>query len=78
MVIIIAIAAAAFLAGVVVGVVALVCTGIAREESDNSLRGEPTTRSAAATRRLTGLYVRMPPDVSRPGGVRSCADIWTN
>lgn len=51
----------AFIAGVVVGVIALLRAGIAREESDQSLRGEPTTRASVVTRRIVGLHVRMPP-----------------
>lgn len=55
------IVAVAFIAGVVAGVIALLRAGIAREESDNSLRGEPATRASAVTRRMVSLYVRMPP-----------------
>lgn len=57
--------AGAILASVVAGVIALVRVGIAREESDNSLRGKPATRSAALTRRLVGLCVRMPQNVTQ-------------
>jgi hypothetical protein len=56
----IAIVAGAFLAGVIAGVIALLRTGIAREESDHSLLSDPTTRAATATRRVVGLYVRTP------------------
>ena len=47
-------------ASVLAGVVALLRSGIAREEIDNSLRGEPPTLAAALTRRVVGLYVHMP------------------
>lgn len=56
----IAILAAAFIAGAIAAVVALLRLGIAREESDSSLRAEPATRVCAATRRLTGLHVHTP------------------
>jgi hypothetical protein len=56
----VAIVAVAFVAGAVAGVIALLRAGIAREESENSLRDEPPTRSSAVTRRIVGLYVRMP------------------
>lgn len=58
--IVIAIAAIAFLAGVIAGVMVLVRAGISREESDRSLIDEPPTIAAKATRRLVGLYVRTP------------------
>jgi hypothetical protein len=47
-------------ASVLAGVVALLRSGIAREEIDTSLRGEPPTLAAALTRRVVGLYVHMP------------------
>lgn len=56
----IVIAASAFLAGAIAGVIALLRAGIAREESDHSLLGDPATRATAATRRVVGLYVRTP------------------
>jgi hypothetical protein len=56
----IVIVASAFLTGVIAGVIALLRAGIAREESDHSLLRDPTTRAAAATRRVVGLYVRTP------------------
>ena len=52
--------AVATMAGVLAGVVALVRASIASEESGNSLRGEPPTLAAALTRRIVGLYVRLP------------------
>jgi hypothetical protein len=54
------IVASAFLAGVIAGVIVLLRSGIAREESDHSLLGDPATRATAATRRVVGLYVRTP------------------
>jgi hypothetical protein len=64
-VIIIVIAAIAFLTGVIVGIIALLRAGIAREERDHSLRGEPATRAARAARRVVRLYVRMPERVTQ-------------
>jgi hypothetical protein len=58
--IIIAIAAIAFLVGVIAGIVVLLRAGITREESDRSLLDEPPTRAARATRRVIGVYVRTP------------------
>jgi hypothetical protein len=58
----VAIVAGAFIAGVLVGVIALLRAGIAREESGRSLRDEPPNRASAVTRRMVGLYVRMPSD----------------
>jgi hypothetical protein len=71
----IAIVAIAFIAGAIAGVIALLRAGIAREESENSLRDEPPTRTSAATRHLVGLYVRMPKsdsadDVAEMAGIR--------
>ena len=48
------------LASVLAGAVTLLRSGIAREEIDSSLRGEPATLAAALTRRAVGLYVHMP------------------
>lgn len=63
--IVIAILAIAFAAGIVVGVGALLRLGIAHEESRRSLRGSPSARSTAATRRVLGLYVRMPSEATQ-------------
>jgi hypothetical protein len=52
--------ASAIPGAVIAGVIALLRAGIAREESDHSLLGDPTTRVTAATRRVVGLYVRTP------------------
>jgi hypothetical protein len=56
----IAIITAALGIGLIAGLVALVQAGIAREEHDRSLLGEPSTLAAAITRRIVGLYVRTP------------------
>lgn len=58
--IIIAIVVGAFIAGVIVGIVALLRAGIAREESTGSLRDGPPNQASAVTRRIVGLHVRMP------------------
>jgi hypothetical protein len=50
----------ATIAGAMACVVAVVRASIAREESGNSLRGEPPTLAAALTRHIVGLYVRLP------------------
>jgi hypothetical protein len=67
-VIIIVIAAIAFVTGAIAGIIALLRAGIAREESDRSLRSEPATRAARATRRVVRLYA------SRPEGVTQADD----
>ena len=59
--IIIAIVVDAFIAGVIVGIVALLRVGIAREESKGSLRDGPPNQASAVTRSIVGLHVRMPP-----------------
>lgn len=56
---------AALFSSVTAGLVALVRAGIAREESDCSVLGEPSTRAAAVTRRVVGLYVRAPQVATR-------------
>ena len=66
--IIIVIAAIAFVTGAIAGIIALLRAGIAREESDRSLRSEPATRAARATRRVVRLYA------SRPEGVTQADD----
>jgi len=66
--------AAAIVASILAGAVALVRAGIAREESDNSLRGEPPTLAAALTRRVVGLYVRMPEDAAQADSVNDQND----
>jgi hypothetical protein len=52
--------AAMIVIGIPVGAVVLFRAGIAREESDSSLLGEPRTLASAVTRRVIGLYVRAP------------------
>jgi hypothetical protein len=61
--IIIAILAVAFIAGVIVGAIALVCASIGREDDDKSLMRRPPTRAAAATRRVVGWHGSMPQNV---------------
>lgn len=39
-----------------VGVVAVVQIGVAREESERSLRFQPATRTSAMTRRIVGAH----------------------
>jgi hypothetical protein len=56
---------AVFAAGVVAGVVALVCLSIGREESGSSLYRTPPTRAAAATRRLLGWHGPLPGQVKQ-------------
>jgi hypothetical protein len=48
--------AVVFAAGVIAGIIALVCLSIRGEESGNSLNRKPPTRAAAATRRLLGWH----------------------
>jgi hypothetical protein len=57
---IIVIALVAFLAGAIVGVIALVCVSIGREDSRKSLADEHPTRAAAATRRVVGWHGEPP------------------
>jgi hypothetical protein len=40
--------------------IALLAVGIAREERNHSMLGQPATRTAAVTRQVTGLHVRTP------------------
>ena len=54
--------AAVVLASVLIALVALLRAGIAREDSEYSLRSEPPTFAAALTRRIVGLYASMPED----------------
>jgi hypothetical protein len=55
-------------AGAIAGVIALLRAGIAREEADHSLLGDPATRATAATRRIVGLYVRTPDRATETDG----------
>lgn len=55
----------AFLAGAMAGLIVLLRVGMASEERDKPLFYEPATRSAAATRRIVGLYVAPPRSVSQ-------------
>jgi hypothetical protein len=65
--IVIAILCAALTAAFIAGGVVYLRLGIGREESDHSLRGEPATRAATLTRRIVGLYVRTPQNVTEAG-----------
>ena len=56
----IAILAAATISAAIAATVVLLQLGIAREESDSSLHGEPATRAAAATRRIVGWHGPLP------------------
>ena len=46
-------------------ILAVLRRGIAREDSDQSLRTEPPTRTCAITRRMTGLYADPQDDSAR-------------
>jgi hypothetical protein len=52
--------AVTFIAGVIAGIVALLCASIAREESGKSIQDDPPTRAARATRRIVGWHGTMP------------------
>ncbi len=56
----------AFLAGAITGVLVLLRVGMASEDRDKPLFYEPPTRSAAATRRVVGLYVTPSPRSTGP------------
>jgi flagellar basal body-associated protein FliL len=58
--IIMAIVAVTLLVAALAGVLALVRLGISREEREDRFSGEAQTRISAATRAVTGLYVRTP------------------
>jgi hypothetical protein len=49
-----------FLAGTLLGALAVLWLGTGRDDRDGSLRGAAPTRAASGSRRLTGLWVRMP------------------
>lgn len=53
-----------FSAGATTGIVAVVSTGIRREEQNSSLTGQAPGRVSGGTRLLTGLYVRRRVDAS--------------
>ena len=57
--------AAVAAASVLIAIVALLRAGIAREDSDHSLRSEPPTLAAALTRRIVGLYASTPRDAAQ-------------
>jgi hypothetical protein len=66
MMITVVIIGAAILVLAVGGLIVILRAGIAREDADHSLRGEPVTLASAITRRLVGLHVRMPRPPSQP------------
>lgn len=55
------------LAGLLIAIVALLRAGIAREDSEHSLRSQPPTLAAALTRRIVGLYASQPKDPTQAG-----------
>jgi hypothetical protein len=63
----VAIVAAASALGLAIAVIGVLQAGIAREEADHSLLGDPATRAASVTRRMVGLYVRTPDQLADPG-----------
>jgi hypothetical protein len=72
--ILITILAVTFLAGVIAGIIALLCASIAREESRKSIQDEAPTRAARATRRVIGWHGTMPKLVVGPGNVARWTD----
>jgi hypothetical protein len=60
--IVIAILAVTFFAGAIFGVLAVLRLGAGRDDQDGRLPGTPPTLTAAASRRLTGLWVNVPQD----------------
>ena len=54
------IAIAAFLSGVVIGILAIAVAGIRSDDRAKTLTRAPRTRAEAATRRLLGVGVRTP------------------
>ncbi len=57
--------AAVAVTSVLIALVALLRAGIAREDSEYSLRCEAPTLAAALTRRIVGLYASMPEDAAQ-------------
>ncbi len=58
--IVIVILVVTFLAGALLGALAVLWLGTGRDDRDGSLRGEAPTLAASGSRRLTGLWVRTP------------------
>lgn len=52
------IAISLIVAGIVIGVMCIVCLGIHREERDHSVTDDTTISAIRGTRRLTGLSAR--------------------
>lgn len=61
---IVVIALVIFSAGAATGIIAVVSTGIRREEQNSSLTRQAPDRVSRGTRLLTGLYVRRRVDAS--------------
>jgi hypothetical protein len=57
-----------FTAGVVAGIIGVVCVAIRREETNLTLTSEATDRLTRAGRRLTGVGVRVPHRSDAAGG----------
>jgi hypothetical protein len=70
----ITILAVTFIAGVIAGIIALLCASISREESGRSIQDKPPTRAAKATRRIVGWHGTTPKLVIGPGNVARWAD----
>jgi hypothetical protein len=51
----------ALVAAAMIGLILLVVVGIAREETDYSLKIGPSTRASAMTRRIVGLHMTFRP-----------------
>ncbi len=60
--IVIAILAVTFFAGTLFGALVVLRLGARRDDQDGRLPGAPPTLAAAASRRLTGLWVNVPQD----------------
>ena len=60
--IVIAILAVTFFAGAIFGALAVLRLGTGRDDQDGRMPGTPSTLAAAASRRLTGLWVNVPQD----------------
>jgi hypothetical protein len=60
--IVIAILTVTFFAGAIFGALAVLQLGAGRDDQDGRLPGTPPTLAAAASRRLTGLWVNVPQD----------------
>ena len=67
--VLVAVAAAVFLGGIVVGVMAVIAIAVRREDRSHTLAGEAPGRLAKSARRLTGLARRdLDGEFLRPAG----------